>query len=295
MSKSGAQRVAIVGASSQIGHTLIQRLEAAGYVAYRIGREDRGSANGITTHIFYELSESFVPSLDYADAVISLAPLPSIEVVVKMAQALRAKRIIAFGSTGRFSKVGSTSLIERDFVVQQEHAEMLFTKHCEELDIGWTLFRPTMIYGADNDQNIFFIKTMIRKFGFFPIPMGANGLRQPVHINDLAEACLSVLVREASFNKAYNLGGNDILALSELVKKIFQSEGRTPLILPIPSSLYFGIIEIAKKIPKYSFLRKEMVERMFKDLTVNNQEAIDDFGYSPIPFCLKNQPTDRKN
>ena len=51
MSESGSQRVAIVGASSQIGQVLIPRLEAAGYMACRIGREDRVPAEGITTHV----------------------------------------------------------------------------------------------------------------------------------------------------------------------------------------------------------------------------------------------------
>jgi hypothetical protein len=81
--------------------------------------------------VFDEFSRSFVPSLGSADAVISLAPLPSIDVVVKMAQALGAKRIIAFGSTGRFSKLRSTSPIEQDFVAQQERAESVFSMHCE--------------------------------------------------------------------------------------------------------------------------------------------------------------------
>lgn len=284
MSESGSQRVAVVGASSQIGQVLIPRLEAAGYIACRIGREDRGAAEGITTHVFDELSGSFVPSLGSADAVISLAPLPSIDVVVKMAQALGAKRIIAFGSTGRFSKLGSTSEIEQDFVVQQERAEMLFSKLCEELGIGWTLFRPTMIYGADADQNVYFIKSMIRKFGFFPLPLGANGMRQPVHVGDLAGACVSALGCEATINKAYNLGGGEVLSFPELVRRIFMAEGRRPVVIPFPKVLFLLLIEIAQKFPKAAFVRKEMVERMYQDLTADNQTAKDDFGYQPIAF-----------
>lgn len=69
MSESDSQRVAIVGASSQIGQVLIPSLTAAGYLAYRIGREDKGAADGITSHVFDELSGSFVPSLGSADAV----------------------------------------------------------------------------------------------------------------------------------------------------------------------------------------------------------------------------------
>lgn len=294
MSESGPQRVAIVGASSQIGQVLIPRLAAAGYVACRIGREDKGASEGITTHVFDELSGSFVPSLGSADAVISLAPLPLIDVVVKMAQALGAKRIIAFGSTGRFSKLGSTSAIEQDFVAQQERAESVFAMLCEAACIRWTLFRPTMIYGADADLNVSFIKSMISKFGFFPIPFGANGLRQPVHVDDLAAACLSALGHEAAFNKAYNLGGGEVLSFPVLVKRIFEAEAKRPILIPIPMLLFLLLISIAKKFPKAAFVRREMVERMFQDLTADNQAAIDDFGYSPRPFCLKKKMLNRR-
>ena len=292
MTEPKAERVAVVGASSQIGQALLSRLVAAGYVSYRIGREDRRSAESITTYIFEESSCSFAPRLDFVDAVISLAPLPSIEVVVKMAQSLGAKRIIAFGSTGRFSKVGSTSAIEQDFVVQQECAEMLFSKQCEEIGIGWTLFRPTMIYGADTDLNVSFIKSLIRTFGFFPIPLGANGLRQPVHVDDLAVACVSALECETTINKGYNLGGGEVLGFPELVKRIFQAEGRTPVLIPIPIAPFSLLIAMAKKFPKSAFVRQEMIERMYQDLTADNQAAMDDFGYAPKPFCLEKRVQD---
>ncbi|WP_431064151.1 SDR family oxidoreductase [Methylotuvimicrobium sp.] len=282
-----AERVAVVGASSQIGLALLPRLASAGYVAYRIGREDRSAAEGITTYIFEESTCSFVPRLDFVDTVISLAPLPSIEVVVKMAQSLGARRFIAFGSTARFSKRGSTSAIEQDFVAQQERAENLFSMECEATGIGWTLFRPTMIYGADADQNVSFIKTMIRKFGFFPIPIGANGLRQPVHVDDLADACVAALKSNKTINRAYNLGGGEVLGFPELVKRIFQGEGRTPVLIPIPLAPFSLLIALAKKFPESAFVRQEMVERMFQDLTADNQAAIDDFGYAPKPFCLE--------
>jgi nucleoside-diphosphate-sugar epimerase len=287
VTESRVEHVAVVGAASQIGLALLPRLAAAGVSAYRIGRENRCDG-GETTHVFDELRGCFTPHLYSADAVISLAPLPSINQVLKMAQVLGAKRVIAFGSTGRFSKVGSTSAIEQDFVTQQERAEDLFATQCEATGIAWTLFRPTMIYGVDGDQNVSFIKSMIRKFGFFPIPIGANGLRQPVHVDDLAAACVSALGSEKTANRAYNLGGGEVLSFPELVRRIFLAEGKKPVLIPVPVSLYSLVIAAAKKFPRAAFVRKEMVDRMFQDLTVDNKPAIENFEYAPRQFCLKN-------
>ena len=54
MTESRAQRVAVVGAASQIGQALLPQLAAAGYVSYSIGRENRGIVEGVTTYVFEE-------------------------------------------------------------------------------------------------------------------------------------------------------------------------------------------------------------------------------------------------
>jgi nucleoside-diphosphate-sugar epimerase len=284
--KSKAGRVAVVGANSQIGLFLVPRLVSAGYAVFPIGREDKRGVIGQRSYVFDESSGCFNPTLDHVDALISLAPLPTIAMVLKMAQSLNARRIIAFGSTGRYSKIGSTSPLEQDFVVQQERAENLFSITSEEMGIGWTLFRPTMIYGADADQNVYFIKSMIRKFGFFPMPIGANGMRQPVHVNDLAVACMLALNCDITINRAYNLGGGEMLVFADLVKRIFNAEELSPVIIRIPKVMFLLLIAVAQKLPGFTFLRRQMIDRMYQDLTADNQPAKEDFGYEPQAFRL---------
>ena len=260
------RRVAVVGAASQIGQALLPRLAAKRIPVLRIGREDAGL------------------EAESADAVISLAPLPAIAAVLKKAEVLGAKRVIAFGSTGRFSKRGSSSAIERDFVAQQEHAESLFSSQSNAAGIAWTLFRPTMIYGADADQNVTFIKAMVARFGFFPVPWGAKGLRQPVHVGDLADACVSALECGRTFGRAYDLGGGEVLSFPERVRRISLAAGKRPVLLPVPMALYYLVVAAAKRYPATAFVREEMVERMFQDLTADNLPAFDAFGYSPRRF-----------
>jgi nucleoside-diphosphate-sugar epimerase len=278
-----ALRVAVVGASSQIGNALLPQLAAHGITAIRIGR-DAATENNEITHRFDEDHGSFDPPLQSADAVISLAPLPIIGSVLRMAETLKARRVIAFGSTGRFSKVGSTSALERDFVIQQQQAEALFSSRSEAIGVAWTLFRPTMIYGADADLSVAFIRTVIRKFGFFPLPLGAKGLRQPVHVADLAVACIAALNAEASFNRAYDLGGGETLPYPEMVRRIFRAEGRRVLMPRVPLGLYHWVLDVLARRPAYAFVRHEMIDRMYVDLIVDNAAAMRDFGYAPGAF-----------
>ncbi len=199
------RRVGVVGAASQVGRALLPRLAAQGIRVCRIGRKT-GLGGAKQVHVYDADRGCFEPPIDAAQALVSLAPLPTIGVVLDMARLLGARRVIAFGSTGRFSKVSSSSTLELDFVNQQEQAERLFSTRCGQAGVAWTLFRPTMIYGAHADQSVAFVKAMVARFGFFPIPWGATGLRQPVHLDDLAAACVSALECERTFGRAYNLG-----------------------------------------------------------------------------------------
>ena len=283
--EAGRGIVAVVGASSQIGQALLPRLYALGYSVFRVGRQSKNTSSEVI-HIFDESRRSFGPEIKAAEIVISLAPLPSIGAVVNMACALGATRIIAFGSAGRFSKSDSESIVEKDFVAQQERAESIFMTSCEAAGVGWTLFRPTMIYGADLDQNISFIRAIIRRFHFFPLPIGSNGLRQPVHVDDLANACIAVIERRAGVNRAYNLGGGEILTFPNLVRRIFIAEKKCPILVPVPRLLFVLLVSVSKRFSSFAFVRKEMIDRMFKDLVVDNQPAANDFGYAPKSFRL---------
>jgi nucleoside-diphosphate-sugar epimerase len=278
--------VAVVGAQSQIGRFLLPRLRAEGLICSAIGRT--AAADGPPVHVFDAARGGFTPPLAGADAIISLAPLPEIERVLEMARCLGAWRVIAFGSTGRFTKIDSTSPLEQDFVAQQCAAERRLTELAREAGIVWTLIRPTLIYGAGMDQTVAFIAAILRRVGAFPVVAGAHGLRQPVHADDLAAACVAALPCAAAFDQAYNLGGGERLPYPEMVRRIAASLGRRVWICPVPAVLFRGAVEVARRLPRYRFMRQEMVERMFVDLTVDHSAAERDFGYRPRAFTPGN-------
>jgi len=278
-----ALRVGVIGASSQIGRPLVPRLLAQGCQVLRISR-DSARARSDSVHVYDANNACFAPPIKAADALISLAPLPAIGAVLDMAGLLGARRVVAFGSTGRFSKANSPAAIERDFVVQQEQAEQLLSSRAKDEGIAWTLLRPTMIYGAGADQNVAFVMRIIKRFGFFPLPWGARGLRQPVHVDDLAAACAAVLGEPRTHGRAYNLGGAEVLPFPELVRRISRAAGRRPMLVPVPQFPYRMLIRLAQLMPVAGFVRMEMVDRMYQDLVTDNGPAQFDFGYQPRVF-----------
>ena len=131
-----------------------------------------------------------------------------------------------------------------------------------------------------------FIARMIRRWRFFPLVDGGRGLRQPVHADDLAGACLSALRNAATFGREYNLSGGQTLSYRAMVQEVFAGLGRTPRFVPVPGWLLKRLVSSLRILPRYRSLSPDMVDRMSMDLCFGHEQARRDFGYAPRPFRL---------
>jgi nucleoside-diphosphate-sugar epimerase len=157
---------------------------------------------------------------------------------------------------------------------------------CERHAIAWTVFRPTLVYGCGRDRNVTFIAKFVRRFGFFPLFSGGRGLRQPVHADDLAQACTQALDNRSTYGKAYILSGASTVTYREIVEAVFRELGKPVRTLDVPLPLFQAAIGIAKKLPRMRGLSTEMATRMGIDICFDHQEAATDFGFRPRPFRL---------
>lgn len=277
--------VMVTGATSPIGDFLLPRLAASGRKVHALSRSPRQN-DGVTWHSA-ELAEGLLPdALEEALCLIHLAPLWLLPSNLARFGDLGVRRIIAFGSTSRFTKARSGSASEREVADRLADAEAALADGCGQRGISWTLFRPTLIYGAGRDRNITTIRRFVQRFGFFPVAGGGRGLRQPVHADDLAAACLAALENPRTYGRSYNLSGGETLTYREMVKRIFVAEGRPTRIVDVPLPLFRLLVRGAALLPRFRFVDPEMASRMTDDLCFDHSEATRDFGYSPRPFVL---------
>lgn len=192
------------------------------------------------------------------------------------------KRIICFSSTSIFGKATSSNEFEQDLVSRLKKAEGEIMENCNRLGIACTIFRPTLVYGNGLDRNITDVARFALRFGFFPISGKALGLRQPVHVDDLACAVLDIADKPETFGKAYNLCGGEVLTYRDMVARIFKANNIKQRVL----SLAF----LPELLDFYSFLTRkreingEIARRMNMDLVFDDNPARRDFGYSPRKF-----------
>lgn len=264
---------------------MIRCLRRAGYVIHGVSRQEKPSLDGVSMHRFDPGQGTLFPPLPEIDLLIALAPLPSLPALLQSLEGSPGPgRIIAFGTTGIFTKADSASEDERAFVRAQLRAEEYLANWSAAKDVSWTVLRPTMMYGVNQDQNVAFIRSTFRRFRCFPLPFGARGVRQPVHVEDLASACLAVLSRPQTKNRAYNLGGGEVLLYEDLVRRIRMADGHVPVLVPIPRIVFYLLVFLSRVFLGQRHLRIAMVDRMYADLVADNSAASEDFGYSPRPF-----------
>ncbi len=284
-----ARTVIVSGATSQVGRFLLPRLVLAGFRVIALSRngppawkqEQTGDMFWIKTDI---RDADFPVTLPSARYLIHLAPLKILPQRLEILSAIGIERLIAFSSSSKHSKAESPVAAERAYAAALAAAEGELEARCEANQIRWTIFRPTLIYGRDMDRNVTLIRRLVKYIGVFPLLGEGKGLRQPVHSDDLAMACVAVMDNVSTFDKCYDLSGGEILTYRAMVGRIFTSLALKPRFLAIPSLLFSLALRAVSLIPRYRDFNIAMAQRMDEDLVYEHGEATRDFGYTPQKF-----------
>jgi GT2 family glycosyltransferase/nucleoside-diphosphate-sugar epimerase len=274
----------LAGASGQVGLAILRRLLATGAKVtglYHIKAIDFSHENftwkqGDLNSGKLDLDGVHAKTLIYTPALWLLPPL------LESFHKAGVRRLVCFSSTSVFAKANSGNAYEKWLVSKFIWAEHEIAAHCAELGIQWTIFRPTLIYGVGFDYNVSSIVRFIKRFGFFPVVKEGLGLRQPVHVDDLALAVLTVLDKPVSYNKCFNLCGGEQITYREMVGRIFDAMRRKRMILTLK---YLPLLlDIYSTLFRKPDINGEIALRMNHDLVFDDNEAQQAFGYNPRKF-----------
>lgn|SRR5262245_31859669 len=276
----------VFGATGVVGHFLLPRLSAAGWLVHAISRRPvpATAPPGVRWHA-HDVGRGLAGiDTDGATVVFHSAPLSLLPPLIPELAARGVTRVVAFGSTSRFTKQDATSAASRAAARWLAEAEDALAAASAPHGIAWTVFRPTLIYGAGVDRNVSSVARVARRWGVFPLAGDARGLRQPVYGDDLALACLQALDEPRTFGRAYNLTGGTTLTYREMVERVFQALGRRPRLPRVPLPLLRAALSAASRLPSLRRLGPDMADRMNADQCFDSADAARDFGYTPRPF-----------
>ncbi|MGB1374049.1 MAG: NAD-dependent epimerase/dehydratase family protein [Aequoribacter sp.] len=279
------RQVGVIGATSLVGQLLLPRLVDAGCEVFAftrrkpVGKSDKG--------VKWKGIPGVVPGgeREAISSWLCVAPIWVLPDHFSMLEAYGVRRIIALSSTSRFAKLDSADPSERQLARRLEEAEKAIQGWAEARGIEWVILRPTLIYGLGQDKNVSEIARFIRRFGFFPLFGRAQGLRQPVHADDVAQACVTTLLLDGIVG-SYNLSGGETLSYREMVECIFRAMERPARVVSVPLWVFHMSVAVMRFLPRYRHWSSAMAQRMNQNLVFDHEAATAGLGYQPRAFSL---------
>jgi nucleoside-diphosphate-sugar epimerase len=266
--------VLVFGGSGQIGCFLLPRLLASGEAVMALSRWPRSEPAEVNW-LRGALPDG-VPAMPALSAIISFGPLQPFADWLAQAPLIDAPRVVAISSMSAETKRDSTVPAERDISRQLCAGEAALAAACARHGCGWTVLRPTLIYGAGLDKSLTPIARRAMRMRVFPLPAG-RGLRQPVHADDVAQAVLAALECPAASGRILPIGGGERLSADEMFARVRRSLTRSTLPLPLPAWL----LQLCRHaLPRW----RGPLNRLDADLVADNSELQRLLGISPRPF-----------
>jgi nucleoside-diphosphate-sugar epimerase len=271
--------ILVLGATSLIGRMLMPMLSRSGVETVALSRRLDARVGWVRGDL---ADADLAARLPVCPTVLSLSPIWLLAQALPALNARGMQRLVAFSSTSVFVKATSPDDDERGVAAKLAEGEAQVRAFCETHGVAWTILRPTLIYAEEQDQNVSRLAGLIRRLGVLPLYGRGQGLRQPVHAEDLAHGALAAAASDAARGKAYDLPGGETLTYRRMAERVFEGMGRRPLIAPAPEWLWRFAFRLAR--PFLPGATAQMGARMGENLTFDGQPAVDDFAWNPRPF-----------
>lgn len=273
-------RTLVFGLSGQIGEAVLPGLLARGRPVLAVSREARVDQPGL------EWTRGSLESLTVApsdtDLILSLGPLDAFAAWFARVRPT-AGRVVAIGSAGRQDKNESADPSERAVARQLEAASGLLFETAGIAGKAITVLEPTLIYGGGRDQSLSRLVAFAQRWRFLPLPRSATGLRQPVHVDDVANAVLQVIDEPATHGGRYALPGGEPLRFDAMVRRTLERHAPGARLLRLPTALFtlgLSASALLGRVPAGT----GWLSRLALDQTSDGSEAGKTFGYRPRPF-----------
>lgn len=273
--------VLVFGGSGQIGRPVLDALRHRGCRVVAVSRDRHDDADDLRWLRGDLAACEGLPAR--VDAIVSCGPLDAFAAWFDRT-APDCTRVVAFGSTSVSTKTASGDAGERDVAARLRRAEEQLFARALASGVAATVLRPTLVYGAGRDATLSRIAHIARARGWFPLPRGATGLRQPVHVEDLASAAVACLSHRATAGRAYDVPGGETLAYREMVRRVLGAIEPPARLVELPAPLFALLLRIARARGMAGGLTSDAIERMRCDLVFDAAPAHADFGYAPRPF-----------
>jgi nucleoside-diphosphate-sugar epimerase len=269
--------VHIIGASGRSGGALVRALACKGGTVVPVVRDaGKWAATGMRqTPRVADLLEpaALRASLAGATAIVSCAHARHAPAII--ATAPPDARLFFLGSTRKFTRW------------PDDHGNGVLAGEAAFLSSGrrGAMLHPTMIYGAQGENNVQRLAGILRKLPLVPLPNGGASLVQPVHQDDVTAALLAALDRDWAGPESMVVAGPTAMSYADFIRTLAAAAGLpAPRIVAVPAWLPIAAAWIMHAMPFLPDVEPAEVRRLLEDKAFDIAPARLALGFDPIPF-----------
>jgi NADH dehydrogenase len=197
--------------------------------------------------------------------------------IVEAARAANVQRFI------NISQLGAASDLPYRFLASKGKAQ----EYVAASDLDWTTFRPSVIWGPEDE----FANTFARLVPFspiiYPIIGDEKAVFQPVWVEDVVTSVVKAIDDPATMGSEYELGGPEVLTLEEIERRTMKAVGAQRQMVRFPMPVLRGAVVLMETLLPSPPVTRSLLELLaVSNVTTDN--AIYRFVPDPRPFTAEN-------
>lgn len=194
--------------------------------------------------------------------------------VVAAARTAGVKRLLHMSSVGADAEAAPSKYLR-----SKGAAEALVRASTAAL--GWTIFRPSVIFGDGDSLTNRFARLLRLSGGFLPLAR-AGARFAPVSVEDVAEAFRRAVINKATIGQTYELCGPHVMTLEEVVRTTAEVAGLRCSIIRLPD-----FVSLAQAVVMNFLPGKPFSVDNYKSLTIDavcREDGFARLGIKPRPM-----------
>ncbi len=269
--------VHVIGASGRSGLALCRSLLADGIPVVPVVRNpakfQAAGLSGTPRQADLRQQDALRAALEGATRIVSCAHARHAAAIIAAAPA--AAVLVLLGSTRKFTRW------------PDQHGNGVLAGEAALTASGrrGVILHPTMIYGAQGEDNVQRLAGLLRRLPAIPLPGGGRFLVQPIHQSDVTRCIRSALDYEWDGPHSLTIAGPDAIRYADFVRAVAAAAGlRKPIIVPFPAAPLILAARLMKHVAALPTIQPEEIRRLMEDKAFDIGPMRQTLGVQPIPL-----------
>jgi nucleoside-diphosphate-sugar epimerase len=148
------------------------------------------------------------------------------------------------------------------------------------------MLHPTMIYGAEGEDNVRRLAALIARLPVAPLPGGGRALVQPIHQDDVTRCLMAALQRDWAEATSLVIAGPAPMPYRDFLAAVARAAGLSvPPILPVPALPLRLLAPLTRLIPGLPRIGADEIRRLTEDKAFDIGPMRAQLGIEPIPLA----------